>query len=534
MTRPRLPTRLSRLRTAVPRGRIAMLSRLRTVAPRGRIAMLSRLRTAVPPGRIPTPSQRRAVVPPGRHGWAQRHPVSAGRRLPPPPGPGTGYLADDAAPPATLRLQLNALQSLARQTFAVRLTTLAIGTPFAMANTTDGPPTYAVLLAAVLGITISYAMLRDWHSFAPRLLAHPSLMALDLLFGAVLLLTASPASPLAYATVCTPLLSGLLYGWRGAGVLTGLQLTVLLTVHRTWEHRPGAGASTLLIAGFCVAAGIIGVTLRNLMFRFGTATQALSEATSRLAVAEAVESERARLARELHDSVAKTLHGLALAADALATSADRPDPDPTKVRQQAALVASAARRAAAESRDLLTDLRRHADLTTSPPLTDLKPELAARTTDFASRTAIPTHLTHTGEAPPPLPPETTHHLLAIATEALENIHRHARATTATVSLAVTPDALHLTIEDDGVGLPPALTLEEAQKSGHFGLLGMAERANRINATLRLNPPTPPASNPLPTPHVPPTAGTKVTLTLPVPLPTPPTTPESPRQEAAHA
>ncbi|MCC9709395.1 histidine kinase [Streptomyces sp. MNU76] len=145
-----------------------------------------------------------------------------------------------------------------------------------------------------------------------------------------------PRSPLAYATVCTPLLSGLLYGWRGAGVLTGLQIAVLLTVHRAWEHRPGAGANTLLIAGFCVAAGIIGVTLRNLMFRFGTATQALAEATSRLAVAEAVESERARLARDLHDSVAKTLHGLALAADALATSADHPTPDPAHLRQQAA------------------------------------------------------------------------------------------------------------------------------------------------------------------------------------------------------
>jgi len=59
------------------------------------------------------------------------------------------------------------------------------------------------------------------------------------------------------------------------------------------------------------------------MFRFGAASQALSEATSRLAVAEAVESERARLAREMHDSVAKTPARLALAAEALAASAKR-------------------------------------------------------------------------------------------------------------------------------------------------------------------------------------------------------------------
>ncbi|MDW8810838.1 hypothetical protein P1P68_40075, partial [Streptomyces scabiei] len=105
-----------------------------------------------------TPTRLRAIVPPARHRWARRHPAAT---------PGTGYLADDATPPATLRLQLNALQSLSRQTFAVRLVTLTIGTPFAMANTTDGPQNHAVLLAAVLGITVSYAMLRDWDRFAP-------------------------------------------------------------------------------------------------------------------------------------------------------------------------------------------------------------------------------------------------------------------------------------------------------------------------------------------------------------------------------
>ncbi|TQE39613.1 two-component sensor histidine kinase [Streptomyces ipomoeae] len=398
---------------------------------------------------------------------------------------------------------------------------LAIGTPFALANTTDGPPTHAVLTAAVLAITLSYATLRDWPRFAPRLLAHPTLMALDLLFGAVLLLTASPASPLAYATVCTPLLSGLLYGWRGAGVFTGLQLAVLLTVHRVWEHRPGAGASTLLIAGFCVAVGIIGVTLRNLLFRFGTATQALSEATSRLAVAEAVESERARMARELHDSVAKTLHGLALAADALAISADRPDQDPATLKHQATLVASAARRAAAESRDLLTDLRRHTDLTTTTPPAPLKTALTAKARDFETRTSIPTRttITPTGAEPPPLPPETTHHLLAIATEALENIHRHAQATAVEVDLTTTPTALHLKIKDNGVGLPSPHTLEEAPNSGHFGVLGMTERAAQMGAAFHLR------SDP---------SGTEISLTLPLAAPRTARAPRPLPQESAHA
>ncbi|MDX3456945.1 histidine kinase [Streptomyces sp. ME02-8801-2C] len=398
--------------------------------------------------------------------------------------PTAGYLADDAPAPATLRLQLNALQALCRQTFAVRMTMIALGTPFAMTNTGEGPPLYTVLAAAVLGITASYAMYRDWDRLAPRLLAHPALMAADLVLAAILLLTASPASPLAYATACTPLLAGLLYGWRGSGVFTGLQLVVLLTVYRAWEQRPGTGTSTLLIAGFCVGAGIIGVTLRNLMFRFGTASEALAEANSRLAVAEAVESERARLAREMHDSVTKTLYGLSLAAEALASAADGgTNPNPDSVRRHATLVASAARRAAAESRDLLTDLRHHTDLTA--PDIDLVAELAQKAAEFEQATGIRTTLKAPTERIDALPHRTAHHLLAIVSEALENTRRHADAARVTLEAAPSGDGLTLRITDDGVGIPAPLNLEEATRSGHFGVLGMVERARSLGAVMHL-------------------------------------------------
>ncbi|MER6690824.1 sensor histidine kinase [Streptomyces minutiscleroticus] len=428
-----------------------------------------------------------------------------------------GYLADDAPAPGGVRLQLNALQALCRQAFAVRLALLAVGAPFATANTAPGAPRHAVLAAAVLGVMGSYAMLRDWERLAPRLLAHPSLMAVDVVFGAVLLLTASPASPLAYAAVCTPLLSGLLYGWRGSGVFTGVQLVVLLTVYRTWEHRPGTGASTLLIAGFCVAAGVIGVTLRNLMFRFGTASQALAEATSRLAVADAVASERAHLARELHDSVAKTLHGLALAADALAASADRADP--AVLKAQAATVAGAARRAAAESRHLLTDLRRHTDLTA--PHGDLPAELADRARDFESRTGLTTRLSSSPRVPRDLPDRATHHILSIVSEALENTHRHARASRVDIALGADEGVLRVAVRDDGTGPPPGLPLHDPRLlagSGHFGLLGMAERAAALGARLDLRR----AAD----------GGTEVALALPLAV-LAPTAPDASEEATAH-
>ncbi|MEU6093764.1 histidine kinase [Streptomyces sp. NPDC047079] len=426
--------------------------------------------------------------------------------------PTPGYLEDDAPPPASVRLQLGALQALCRQTVAVRLAMVVIGTPFALSHTPSGAPRYAVLAAAVLGVMTSYALLRDWDRVGPRLLAHPTLMALDLLFVATLLLTASPASPLAYATVCTPLLSGLLYGWRGAGVLTGLQLAVVLAVFRAWEHRPGAGVSTLLIAGFCAAAGVIGVTLRNLMFRFGAASEALSEANARLAATEAVESERARLAREMHDSVTKTLHGLALAAEALAASAE--NHDPATLKRQARLVADAARRAATESRDLLSDLRHRTHFTTGR--LDLAAELTVRARQFSARDGAETDL-RLPDTPLMLPYATAHDVLSIVSEALENTHRHARATRVRIELEASGvAAFDLRIGDNGVGLPPTAVPENLAKTGHFGLLGMAERAASLRGRLRLG------RSPL--------GGAEIHLHIPVPAPAP----HRPQEEAAHA
>ncbi|MFE9658701.1 histidine kinase [Streptomyces sp. NPDC005955] len=431
------------------------------------------------------------------------------------PGPWPSAIEDDAPAPS-VRIQLSALQALCRQVFGARLAMIAIGVPFALAGAADGAPRYAVLAASIAGFMSSYAMLRDWERFGPRVLAHPTLMGADLLVGSILLLTASPASPLGYVAVCTPLLSGLLYGWRGAGVFTGLQIVALLTAYRAWEHRPGTGPSTALLAGFCVAAGIIGVTLRNLMFRFGAATRALAEANADLAVRDAVESERARLAREMHDSVAKTLHGLALSAEALATGADRVDPH--VLRARADEVARAARRAATESRTLLHDLR---GTEPHPPPTDLLAELDAVVTDFRARTGTPAALraepapATTFTAPAPVAHETA----TIVGEALENAHRHARASRVAVTVTGDARSLTVTVTDDGDGIPGnalgtlapgSVRLAALRARGRFGLLGMVERAAALDATLTITP-----ADPRPTARTP---GTRVRLTVPQPAP----------------
>ncbi|MEV5355158.1 histidine kinase [Streptomyces sp. NPDC052693] len=435
-----------------------------------------------------TPVQEPPARNGGRHGSeAAAHPVPGGSRN----GDGTAHPTpeagrDDGTPPSAhpaIDIQVNALQAMCRQVFGFRLAMIALATPTALINANEGLPTRLVGAAVVVTFMTSYVLFRDWERFGPLLLRHPSLLAADTLFGALLLISAGPDSTLAYVSVCTPLLAGLVYGWRGAAVFASLQALLLLLIHAAQEDpAPGIAESTLL-PGLCVIAGAVGSSLRNLMLRFGAATQALTTVQARLAVTEAVSAERARLAREMHDSVAKTLHGVALAADGLTGTAGAERMDPALVRQQAALVARSARRAAAESRELLADLRRESDPDQG---TDVLVELAARTRDFSARTGLPAVYHPTGEhAVPPVPPAVARQLLTIASEAMENAHRHAEPTRVEVRAGVHGGLLRISVHDDGRGLPPGTTLEQLRRAGHFGLVGMVERAASVGARIRI-------------------------------------------------
>ncbi|MET9448875.1 histidine kinase [Streptomyces cinerochromogenes] len=435
---------------------------------------------------------------------------------------------------------------MCRQVFGFRLAMILVSAPAALLNAAPGLGARLVGAAVVVTFMVSYVLFRDWERFGPLLLRHPSLLAADTVFGSFLLISAGPDTTLAYVSVCTPLLAGLVYSWRGAACFASLQSLILLLVHATLKadrHAPVAEA--LLLPGLCVIAGAMGSTLRNLMLRFGAATQALTTVQARLAAAEAVSAERARLAREMHDSVAKTLYGVALAADGLATTASTGTPDPARIREQAELVSRSARRAAAESRELLTDLRRDEPETpdqASPLWRQLEREamdVTRRTglkvtchwawskTDGAGRETVGAGREAAGAArethgdrgepggavpdgAPSLPPLLARHVLAITTEALENAHRHASATRVDVRASVDGHLLRLTIHDDGIGLPPGTTLEGLRGSGHFGLLGMVERAAQAGARIRIGKGT----------H---DRGTEVRLDIPLPAgpPSPP-------------
>ncbi|MGW2493230.1 sensor histidine kinase [Streptomyces pseudogriseolus] len=395
-----------------------------------------------------------------------------------------------SGPVTDTQLQVNALQALCRQAFGFRLAMIAVAAPSALLNAGPGWGVRLVGIAVVVTFMVSYALFRDWERFGPLILRHPSLLAADTLFGALLLVSAGPDTTLAYVSVCTPLLAGLIYGWRGAAVFASLQGVILLLVHATLDKPHTEPAETLILPGLCVIAGAVGSSLRKLMLHLGEATRALAAVRARLAVTEAVDAERARLAREMHDSVAKTLHGVALAADGLACSAGAARMDPALVKRQAELVARSARRAAAESRELLTDLRREGAPGGSFSV-DVLAELACAVREFRVRTGAPVTYARTGEAPaPPVPRTVARQLLTIMSEAMENAHRHARATRVDVRAGVRADArgdvLTVGVHDDGTGLPgrpAAPDLDRLRREGHFGLVGMVERAASVGARI---------------------------------------------------
>ncbi|GGJ09270.1 sensor histidine kinase [Streptomyces brasiliensis] len=405
------------------------------------------------------------------------------------PGASTAVSSSSPSAPPPVpdpeKIQIRALQAMCRQVFGFRLAMIALAAPAALVNAAPGLGVRLVGVAVVVTFMVSYVLFRDWERFGPLLLRHPSLLAADTLIGSLLLVSAGPDTTLAYVSVCTPLLAGLVYSWRGAAFFASLQSLILLVVHTTLKKTTGDDlAESLLLPGLCVIAGAMGSTLRNLMLRFGAATRALTTVQARLAVTEAVNAERARLAREMHDSVAKTLYGVAMAADGLAASAAAgADLDPALIERQADLVARSARRAATEARDLLTDLRQESDPTRG---TDIAPELAVRTKDFSARTGLPAAYHATGDAPlPPLPPAVARQLLSITAEAMENAHRHAAATRVDVRAGGHGDLLRLSVTDDGEGLPPGTTLEHLRRTGHFGLVGMTERAASVGARLTI-------------------------------------------------
>jgi signal transduction histidine kinase len=205
-----------------------------------------------------------------------------------------------------------------------------------------------------------------------------------------------------------------------------------------------------------------GVAARRLLDRQAEAEAELAEEKGRVAA----EAERARLARDMHDSLAKTVSGIGFAALALSRRIER---DPEGAAIEARRLAEDARQATRQAREIIVGLR--AEGGESLPLSSA---LAIEAQRWAEESGV--ELTLAVEEIGDLDPQSARELEWILGEALANCRRHARASHVTVRLRRLGARAVLTVADDGVGFDVPDDLEQLAGGRHFGVGGMRERA----------------------------------------------------------
>ena len=224
---------------------------------------------------------------------------------------------------------------------------------------------------------------------------------------------------------------------------------------------------------------VAGHMIAHIMQRQREQRRSLLEANRRLrhyaATLEqlAVTQERNRMSRELHDTLAHTLSGLAVQLEA-ARSLWQSAPDRSYAMLEDSLLAT--RTGLTESRKAIQALR-------ASPLEDLGLTLALRNLaeSAASRAGgilsleLPTDLEK-------LAPDGEQCIFRVAQESLENIVRHAEAQHITVQLVREEKSLRLNISDDGKGFDPA----QVDVHKLFGLNGLRERVAMFAGELQIH------------------------------------------------
>jgi len=185
---------------------------------------------------------------------------------------------------------------------------------------------------------------------------------------------------------------------------------------------------------------------------------------ARLSHEAGVAAERARLAGEIHDTLAQGFTSIITLLQAA---------DPALKDERLALAVRTAKENLAESRALVAELAPAALSEGSLP--DSVRRQAAR---FAEETGTPATVRVTGEERP-LPTKVEVVLLRTAQEALTNVRRHASAHEAAVLIAYAESSVRLVIRDDGRGFDPS-------RADGFGLNGMRARPDQVNGRLTVH------------------------------------------------
>ena len=199
-----------------------------------------------------------------------------------------------------------------------------------------------------------------------------------------------------------------------------------------------------------------------------------------------VSRERNRMARDLHDTLAHTLSAVAIQLEAVTTIWET---SPNDARQRIDTIRDLTRDGLGETRRALQALR-------SSPLDDLGLAMALQVMaeKSAKRAGFRVHF-NADDNLPELKTQVELNVYRIAEEAFNNIVQHAEARDVWCRIEVEKKMLNLQIRDNGIGFDSDQTPPE----GHFGLVGMVERAEICGAILKV--------------ESEPTVGTKISLNI---------------------
>jgi signal transduction histidine kinase len=263
-----------------------------------------------------------------------------------------------------------------------------------------------------------------------------------------------------------------------AAAVAAVALSAAPFLHGNEIAFPGV-LSRFIAVGLAVAVGLYLRARADYVIGLHERAERL-EREQELLAQQSVAEERLRIARELHDVVAHNVSLMVVQAQALAATRGGDQ------EQQTALagMADLGREALSEMHRMLGVLRvqnwsppTRAEREPQPGVRDLN-RLIARTRE----TGLDAALVVQG-SPRELPPGVDLSVYRIVQEALTNVIRHAVASHATVTLSYAPEALEVTILDDGAGPAPVVN----GSSGGHGLVGMRERVALFGGRLETGP-----------------------------------------------
>lgn len=312
---------------------------------------------------------------------------------------------------------------------------------------------------------------------------------------------AAPITELHYITIA---LAAVIYDWTGVFAISlvatvSFFLSNYVAIGKTVTQLtvPSIGLTLLIF----LLVGASAMLILRLMTSLNASNLALSDKLQQLQASRAriellvSERERNRLARELHDGVAKTLLGVEYSAGALAQGLA----ENTTAYEKAIFIRDICHNEGQQLREVILDLRQ-----------GYKEPLFQLVSHYLQRWQIAynsqTHLQTVG-SDDNLDPNLVYEVMAILEEALENVQRHSMAEQVWLNIEMNGN-LRMELRDNGHGLEPDLlaylqdqdtiTLPDNKKHyitqtwrgkdgrPRFGLIGMIERAEWLSGTLELS------------------------------------------------